>query len=80
MKIYMHALHGVLGIIFTVPGFYILKYQLVLPIFDYCDIVWAPPTALLSNFIERIHARFVSHLCNDVGFKVTLAECHQFCL
>ena len=29
MKIYMHALHGVLGIIFAAPGFYISEYQLV---------------------------------------------------
>ena len=51
----------------------------VLPIFDYCDTVWAPPTALLSKSMERIHARFVSYKCNDIGFaKVTLAERRHF--
>ena len=40
---------------------------------------WAPPIALLSKSMERIHARFVSYKCNDVGFaKVTLAECRHF--
>ena len=29
--------------------------------------------------MERIHARFVSHMSNDVGFvKVTLTEHHHF--
>ena len=29
--------------------------------------------------MERIHARFVSHMFHDVGFvKVTLTECHRF--
>ena len=29
--------------------------------------------------MEQIHARFVSHMCNDIGFvKVTLAECRHF--
>ena len=41
--------------------------------------MWAPPTALLSKSMERIHARFVSHMSNDPGFvKVTLTECHHF--
>ena len=56
-----------------------LYHGFVLPIFDYCDTVWAPPTALLSKSMERIHARFVSYKCNDVGFaKVTLAERRHF--
>ena len=51
----------------------------ILPIIDYYDTVWAPPTALLSKSMERIHARFVSHMSNDVGFvKVTLTECRRF--
>ena len=33
----------------------------ILPIFDYCDTVLSPPTALFSKSMERIHARFVSH-------------------
>ena len=38
----------------------------------------APPIALLSQSMEQIHARFVSHMSNDTGFvKVTLTErCH----
>ena len=38
-----------------------------------------PPTALLSKSMERIHARFVSHMSNDVGFvKVTLTKHCRF--
>ena len=52
----------------------------IVPMVNYC--AWhcvAPPTALLSKSIEWIHARFVSHMSNDVGFvKVALAECHHF--
>ena len=37
--------------------------------------VLAPPTALLSKSMERIHARFGSYMSNDAGFvKITLAE------
>ena len=52
----------------------------ILPISDYCDTVWAPPTALLLKSMEWswILASFVSHMSNDNGFvKVTLTEfCH----
>ena len=54
MKIYMYALHGVLGIIFAVPGFRILEYQLVFrkkptflqstsirPTTDNCNPLWS---------------------------------------
>ena len=49
----------------------IILFQLyqgfTLPIIDYCDTIWIPPTALLSKSMDRIHARFVSHMSNDVG-------------
>ena len=45
----------------------------ILPIFDYCDTVWSPPTALLSKSMERIHARFVGHMSGALSFvKATL--------
>ena len=51
----------------------------ILPIFDYCDTVWALLTALLWKSMERILARFVSHMGIDNGFvKVTLTECRHF--
>ena len=34
----------------------------ILPIFDYCDTVWSPPTALFSKSTEQMYARFVSHI------------------
>ena len=51
----------------------------ILPIFDYCDTVWSPPTALLSKSMERIHARFVGHMSGALSFvKATLAERRHF--
>ena len=38
----------------------------ILPIFDYCDTIWSPPTAVLSKCMEKIH--FVGSL-----------SCGQFC-
>ena len=56
-----------------------LYHSFILPVIDYCDVVWAPPTASLSKSMERIHARFVGHMSNDTGFvKVTLAERRHF--
>ena len=38
----------------------------ILPIFDYCDTVWSPPTAVLSKCMEKIHSNFVGSLsCVD---------------
>ena len=51
----------------------------ILPIIDYCDTVWTPPTASLSKSLERIHARFVSYMSDDASFvKVTLAQRRHF--
>ena len=51
----------------------------ILPIFDYCDTVWSPPTALLSKSMERIHVRFVGHMSDVLSFvKATLAERRHF--
>ena len=51
----------------------------ILPIFDYCDTVWSPPTAVLSKSLERIHSHFVGSLpCIDGFVKLTLAERCRF--
>ena len=36
----------------------------IIQIFDYCDTVWSPPTAVLSKSLERIHSHFVMKTLN----------------
>ena len=51
----------------------------ILPIFDYCDTVWSPPTAVLSKSLEKIHSHFVGSLsCVDSFVRLTLAERRRF--
>jgi len=40
-----------------------LLYQAyIMPILDYCDVVWSPCSALYTRRLERIHSKFVSSL------------------
>ena len=51
----------------------------ILPIFDYCDTVWSPPTAVLSRSLEKIHSHFVGSLsCINSFVKLTLAERRRY--
>ena len=34
----------------------------VLPLFEYCDVVWCPTTARLTSIIERVHLKFMNKL------------------
>ena len=56
-----------------------LYQAFVLPIFDYCDVVWAPTLVTFSKPLERLHSRFLQHVpvCNPF-VKVTLSECCRF--
>jgi len=38
----------------------LLYSTFVLPLFDYCDIVWYPTTAKFTALIERIHCKFTT--------------------
>ena len=55
-----------------------LLYQaFVLPIFDYCDVVWSPSSAQCIRKLERVHSKFISSLPSSMGgsdINVTLAE------
>ena len=45
------------------PAILCLLYSaFVLPLFDYCDVVWCPTTAKLTSMIERVHSNFVKKL------------------
>ena len=43
------------------PGHLLFRlYQaFVLPVFDYCDVDWAPTMVSLSTPLERLHSRFL---------------------
>ena len=45
------------------PAMLCLLYSaFVLPLFDYCDVVWCPTTAKLTGMVERVHSKFVNKL------------------
>jgi len=34
----------------------------VLPLYDYCNVVWSPTTAKFTSLLERVHSKFVKTL------------------
>ena len=40
----------------------VLYSAFVMPLFDYCDIIWIPSTAKQTCMIERIHSKFMHKL------------------
>ena len=52
-----------------------LYQAFILPVFDYCDVVWMPTTAVLLNCLERFHSRILQGLSDCSPFvKLTLME------
>jgi len=51
----------------------------VLPLLDYCDVVWSPSSVLFFRRFERIHSRFCSLVPTLQGFSCCiLAERRRF--
>ena len=52
----------------------------VMPLYDYCDIIWPPSTAKQTRMLERIHSKFVNRLPLPYRsrFSLTLTECRRF--
>ena len=50
----------------------------IMPILDYCDIVWSPCSAFYIRRLERVHSQFVSSLPSSTSavfdLKLSLAE------
>ena len=42
--------------------FCVLYSAFVMPLYDYCDVVWSPTTMKLSCLIERVHSKFLKKL------------------
>ena len=58
----------------------VLYSAFVMPLYDYCDVVWSPATARLNCLIERVHSKFVKKLllpCHSRLF-FTLTEQHRY--
>ena len=59
-----------------------LMYQIfIIPLFDYCDVVWTPCLAKQVRAMERIHSKVTStvqHLRDKLSscFCYSLVECH----
>ena len=51
----------------------------VLPILDYCDVVWSPSSVAYSRKLERLHSKFCSLIPDSRGsFHHTLTERRRF--
>ena len=51
----------------------------ILPILDYCDVVWSPSPVQYFKRLERIHSKFCSLNPGTQGFfHHTLVECRPF--
>jgi len=51
----------------------------ILPIIDYCDVVWVPTNSCHLKRFERVHSRFVSSIDTSCSvFKLTLTEQRRF--
>ena len=55
------------------PAVLCLLYSaFVLPLFDYCDVVWCPTTAKFTALIERTHSKFMKKIASIVPEQVFL--------
>ena len=56
-----------------------LHQAFLLPIFEYCDTVWAATSTAISKPLERLHSRFLRNISVSSSFvKLTLMERHRF--
>ena len=59
---------------------HVLYSAFMMPLFDYCDVIWTPSMAKQTYMIERVHLKFVHKLSSSYHSKLsyTLTECCQF--
>ena len=52
----------------------------VLPLYDYCNVVWSPTTAKFTSLLERVHSKFVKKLPPSCAPRLsfTLTERRHF--
>ena len=61
-------------------AYFVLYSAFVMPLFDYCDVVWCPTTAKLTSLVEKVHSKFLRKLPSSIGSKInpTLTERRRF--
>ena len=54
----------------------VLYSAYLMPLYNYCDVVWSPTTAKLNCLIERVHSKFLNKLSPAYRsrFSFTLTE------
>jgi len=57
---------------------YLLHTACVLPLLDYCDVVWHPTTTKLIVMIERVHSKFIKKLPPPNSLSFTLTERQKY--
>ena len=52
----------------------------VLPVYDYCDVVWSPTTAKFTGMSEKVHSKFTKRLPSSCASRLTftLTECRRY--
>ena len=56
-----------------------LLYQVyLLPVLDYCDVVWAPTNANQTKCLERLHPKYTSSCADSTIPKYPLSERRKF--
>ena len=63
------------------PALLCLLYSaFVMPLYDYCDVVWSPSTAKQTRMLERIHSKLLNRLTLPYRsrFSFTLTERRRF--
>ena len=56
-----------------------LLYQVhILPLFDYCDVVWAPTTVHQTRCLERFHSKYISTCVDSSISRYSLTERRKF--
>ena len=55
----------------------VLYSGFVMPLSDYCDVVWSPTTARLNCLIERIHSKFVKKLLLPYHLRLSFTLTEQ---
>ena len=58
----------------------VLYSAFVMPLFDYCDVIWTSFTVKQTCLIDRIHSKFICLLLSSYhsNFPFTLTECCRF--
>jgi len=52
----------------------------MLPLYDYCDVVWSPTTSKFTSMLERVHSKFTRKLILSCTSKLPfmLTECQRY--